>query len=412
MTLHFEIVTYLFLVPAICIFGIVGNVLTLVVLIGGQFSGGAFVYLKGLSIFDLLGLIFILPICLVRCPVCDLENDYALNFYGAYVYICIGDIFLKASVWTTMLLTIERCLVIVFRKQLHVSSRKSRFPVFALVGIFIFTTVENIPTIYAFSIDKTDGSVTLTDYGKSAGYEMYSWFDALLFQFAPFPVLFIFNIILAVYLIQHREVSKRLKASIPHSYLEYRFTAERRTLLMLTGIVGLFLVTMVPCSVMQLVGIDLDYGSDLYTHFQMAVTVLVSLNFSCNFLLYCLLNQRFWHVLKSLLCPCCLMQNRVKPANVVPISTKRSSGLRQSNGTLHSGSRVGAQHRKDEVSVQIPREIEEGNSDSSRHGKDTIMNEDPEWALTTRRLSAPEVGAKVAAADEREDSAPLGLQTV
>ena len=318
MTHHVEIMTYLFLVPFICIFGIVGNILTLVVLVRGKFCGGAFVYLKGLATFDLLSLVFILPISLVRCPVCNFEDRYALRIYEAYIYICIGDIFLKASVWTTLLLTIERCLVIVYRKKLHVSSRKSRFPVCALVGIFLFTLVQNLPTIFAFRIDKNNGSVTLTDYGNSAAYEVYSWFDAVLFQFVPCVVLFTFNIILAVYLIKHRKVSRRLKANMPQSFTEYRFTAERRTLLMLLGIIGLFLVTMVPCSVMQLIGIEMNYGSKVYTYFQMAVTVLVSLNFSCNFLLYCVLNRRFWQVSKTLLCSCSLRKNQIKPFEISP----------------------------------------------------------------------------------------------
>ena len=407
MTLQLEIVTYLFLVPIICVFGIVGNILTLAVLIRGQFAGGAFVYLKGLSIFDLLSLVFILPICLVRCPVCDFEDKYAFSFYGAYVYICIGDIFLKASVWTTMLLTVERCVVIVFKRQLHVSSRKSRFPFFALVGILVFTTVENIPTIYAFSIDKSDGSVMVTDYGRSTAYELYSWVDALLFQFVPFVVLFIFNIILAIYLIQHREVSKRLEPSFPQSFLDYRFTAERRTLLMLTGIIGLFLVTMVPCSVMQLIGIDVDYGSDLYTQFQMAVTVLISLNFSCNFLLYCFLNQRFWQVLKSLLCPCCLVQNRVTPAGIVSASVKAPCARRQSNSalcvTVTGSCRPGAQCHKDQVLVSTPQEMEQpGNSDSTRLGKDCTLNDwDLKMAVATRQHCAVE--GVVTVVDETED---------
>ena len=206
-----------------------------------------------------------------------------------------------------------------FRQQLHTSSRKSRFPVLALVGILVFAAAENVPTIYAFSVDRSDGSVGLTEYGRSAGFEAYSWWDALLFQFAPFLLLSTFNVVLAVHLLRHRRLSQRLKAGLPRSFLQQRLTAERRTLAMLTGIIGLFLVTMVPCSAMQLVGTGLDYDSDAYRHLQMAVTVLVSLNFSCNFLLYCLLNRRFCQVLTALLCPCCSRTgNRVGPARLAP----------------------------------------------------------------------------------------------
>ena len=78
------------------------------------------------------------------------------------------------------------------------------------------------------------------------------------------------------------------------------------------GIIGLFLATMVPCSIMQLIGVDLEYGSTVYTHLQQIVTVLVTLNFSGNFLLYCLLNHRFWVVAKTVL-KCQGKRNRVSP---------------------------------------------------------------------------------------------------
>lgn len=359
MTFHSEIVTYLVLVPFICIFGIVGNILTLAVLIWGKFSGGAFVYLKGLAVFDILSLVFILPISLVRCPVCPFNNKHALNFYQAYIYICVGDVFLKASVWTTVLLTIERCLVIVFCRKIQVSRRKSRFPVIALVGIFILTSLENLPTVYAFTIHTVTGRVTLTHFGKSSGFEIYSWCDAVMFQFVPSAVLFVFNIVLAVYLVKHRRVSERLKDSMPQSLQEYRFTAERRTLLMLLGIIGLFLVTMVPCSVMNLIGISVDYGSDLYKQFQMAVTVLISLNFSCNFLLYCVLNRRFWQVLKTLLCTCCGKQNRVVP--LFQSSLKESaSEPAQSETVLNVNGAVDYQRKSGvKTMVRIPEEPEE-----------------------------------------------------
>ncbi|KAK7480111.1 hypothetical protein BaRGS_00028671 [Batillaria attramentaria] len=333
MTYHSEIITYLVLVPIICIFGIVGNIFTLIVLVRGNFIGAAYVYLKGLAVFDMLGLVFILPISLILCPVCEFESKYALNFYRAYIYICVGDIFLKASVLTTLLLTVERCLVIVFQRRLNLSNQKSNFPVFALIGIFFFAMVENLPTVWAFTINPATGRVRFSSFGKSVAYEVYSWADAVLYQFLPFVVLFTFNVILAVFLIKHRRLRKRLNGSMPSSTLDLRFMSERRTLLMLVGIIAMFLLTMMPCSVMQLIGIGLEYGSDLYRHFQMSVTVLVSVNFSCNFLLYCTLNKRFWFVSKSLLRQCCscFYSNKILPLNQAPSSVPWHTNNRQTD---------------------------------------------------------------------------------
>lgn len=307
-----RVVGYLILVPFICIFGIIGNIVNILILHKGPFSGAAYVYLKGLAFYDMLSLIFILPICAIRCPVCTVA-EHSWSVYEAYIYIPVGDIFIKASVVTTVVFTIERCLMICFNNHFRFEVKKTKSAIITVSLIGVFCTVENIPTFWMYHIS-INGSIVQTDFASSTFFAFYGWLDAVLFQFIPMIVLFIFNIILIIYLRKHRLVRRDLQT--PTQIAQKKYNLEQtRMVFLLIGIIVLFFLTMVPSSVMQLIGYSIQFGSDVFTKFQVTTTVLIALNFSCNFLLYCAINKRFWMTFKRICC-CCL-QNRIHPVDAV-----------------------------------------------------------------------------------------------
>ncbi|XP_071097177.1 probable G-protein coupled receptor B0563.6 [Haliotis cracherodii] len=302
-----RVVGYLILVPFICIFGIIGNIVNILILHKGPFSGAAYVYLKGLAFYDMLSLIFILPICAIRCPVCSVA-ERSWSVYEAYIYIPVGDIFIKASVVTTVVFTIERCLMICFNNHFRFEVKKTKSAIVTVSLIGVFCTVENIPTFWMYHIQ--NGSIVQTDFASSTFFAFYGWLDAVLFQFIPMIVLFIFNIILIIYLRKHRLVQRDLQT--PTQIAKKKYNLEQtRMIFLLIGIIVLFFLTMVPSSVMQLIGYSIQFGSDIFTKFQVTTTVLIALNFSCNFLLYCAINKRFWMTFKRICCCCC--RNRIHP---------------------------------------------------------------------------------------------------
>ena len=89
-----------------------------------------------------------------------------------------------------------------------------------------------------------------------------------------------------------------------------------------------------------------------------------------------------------------MVQNRVAPAGIMPASVKGPSARRQSESALcvTASSRPGAQGHKDQVLVSTPQEMEQpGNSESSRLGKDCMLNDmELERAVATGQHCAVE----------------------
>ncbi|XP_067664989.1 probable G-protein coupled receptor B0563.6 [Haliotis asinina] len=392
------VVGYLFLVPCICIFGIIGNIVNILILHKGPFSGAAYVYLKGLAFFDMLSLIFILPICVIRCPVCSLA-EHSWSVYEAYIYIPIGDIFIKASVVTTVVFTIERCLMICFNNHFHFEVKKAKSAIITVSIIGFLCAVENIPTFWMYHIN-INGSIVQTDFASSTFFIFYGWLDAVLFQFIPMIVLFLFNIILIVYLRKHRHIQQHLQT--PTQIAQQKFNLEQtRMIFLLIGIIVLFLITMVPSSVMQLIGYSIQFGSDVYTKFQVTTTVLIALNFSCNFLLYCAINKRFWMTFKRICCCCC--QNRVHPvmdaiiAEQAVVTRMRFSHPRnhteftQGSSALTTGMTLttdSARFRLNPERVDTVSECEKEYSDAGR--EECLQKPGPETALSDPGTSTAE----------------------
>ncbi|KAK6194392.1 hypothetical protein SNE40_000032 [Patella caerulea] len=299
---------YLIVVPMICFFGIVGNILTLTVLLRGPFKVPAFIYLKGLAVYDMLSLVFIIPIGVIRTE-CGSNKSVLSKFYEAYVYIPVGDIFLKASILTTVIFTIERCSTICFKGRYSCGAKHSKNAMIIVIATGIFSVVENIPTFWQYQISENTTEIEPTEFASSLYFTIYGWIDAVVFQFVPMVILLVFNIILIIHLTSHRKVQQQLHAE---SLTEQKLYLEQtRVILMLLGIIILFLVTMVPSSIIQLIGYSTEFESEIFTTFQITVTILISLNFSCNFLLYCALNKRFLRTFKTLVFCCC--SNRVHP---------------------------------------------------------------------------------------------------
>ncbi|CAH8515562.1 unnamed protein product [Heterobilharzia americana] len=113
-----EFIIYFYIQPIICFIGFILNILNVIIFCGPQFSGAAYAYMIAMSLADAITLISYLPSGLVRCggyfPYCHHPSfrqfRIHLLYYNAYILFPIGNISETASVWFTLVLSIERYL--------------------------------------------------------------------------------------------------------------------------------------------------------------------------------------------------------------------------------------------------------------------------------------------------------------
>ncbi|CAH8519054.1 unnamed protein product [Schistosoma haematobium] len=113
-----EFIIYFYIQPIICFIGFILNILNVIIFCRPQFSGAAYAYMIAMSLADAITLISYMPSGLVRCgkyfvycqhPEFRRFRIYLL-YYNAYILFPIGNISETASVWFTLVLSVERYL--------------------------------------------------------------------------------------------------------------------------------------------------------------------------------------------------------------------------------------------------------------------------------------------------------------
>ena len=393
--MQFESIGYVYILPVVCTFGIAGNIFTLVVLFRERFQGTAYSYLKAIAALDLMSLVFVLP-TITRCSQCPLRDSYFGPVFEAYLHVFVGDVFVKSSFWTVVIFTAERCITSCFPASvlsLLIQRRawggregavtrnpsNHRHSVATSVAIvMLVVAIENTPTFWNYTIREHE--VVRREIVKQNGFfRFYIWFDAVFSCLIPSFALIFLNITLIRFLIKrdrrppapsaftvpttiqhiiipleltpqhHRGMSSsHLAAATPISRRTRR--EQTRILVTLVGIIILLLATILPIFALNLVGHYAELHSRDFLTSRMIISILLAVNSSGNFILYCMLNPRFWALFKAIFgldrcgsfcCPCscksyCRTTSQQTPARIVvsrvtPLHSQHHSQLRPPN---------------------------------------------------------------------------------
>ncbi len=342
-------VMYLILTPALCIIGCLGNGINLIVLFksrvhmrnaDGERNSGTTLGLVLLSLSDLL-------FCIANCPrpfinlsatqsLFD-EKDFRLYYqvYGTGIVTT----FILSSTWITVAMALLRylgiCHPLVTRKM-----DGNQLARITYIAATILSIALNFPSFWQYKIEEMEigGTVLyLLDLGEfspnSQKGVIFQWSRAIFGIFIPAAILTFCNCSLVFALRKSMKMRKECyvqKSSNRHSH---------RITRMLITIVIVFILLVFPSELM-------DFCSDMVkmnvarTEMFMVVrsiaNILQVLNFSCNFLLYCVLSVHFRHTAREIFlcrwCPGGGAINRQK-SNMLSMNTVRSN-LTSSNGNI------------------------------------------------------------------------------
>lgn len=291
--------------PIVCAFGMVTNILNLVVLTNNQLPESPYTYLTGLACTDFSSLM----LSFIYMKFSMDSHTYEWRFFDAYIFIGLVNVFTTSSIWITVQLTVERFLFV--RHPLWAKDTCDRASAKVKILMTIgAAAVFNIPRFLCFepTYNMKHGKWALqsTEFRVGNVYYFLIWAHSICVMFVPLFILSAANIYL-VYAV-HQAGQQRQKLQIRNNREAAWQREQRRLNITLISIVFLFIVCVIPSAFSDRPIAYALFGggktetefvlSKFYFSLQYIANFLVWLELSLNFVLYCAFNEKFRRVMK------------------------------------------------------------------------------------------------------------------
>ncbi len=276
----------------IAIFGIIGNILTISILLKPTMCTITNTFITGLSISDIISL----SVVIFLVPVRDiLINNYQFDYIYTYLYpnlYPIAATFQFTSIYLMVVTCLSRVISLYFSRRFDLKSiRKCWIIIFI---IFVFSAFSCFPLWFYYQTDhiKLDDNYTtiiVLNYTRlSLSHEYRSFvhtYIIVLTNLIPLITLTVSNYYLVGFL---------YKARVRRHRLGIRERNELVITFILTMFVFLFFVCQLPnflLHILQAINFHIDIILQMY--FRQWATLLLIINSSYSFIIYCCLNSDF-----------------------------------------------------------------------------------------------------------------------
>ena len=296
---EFGAISNQYIVPVLCVFGILGNVLSLTILMSDRIKEAPYIYIRALAISDTSALLVSFPF-IVFCGDCKYYNWI---WYQIYIFIPVMNYFLATGVWITVTMTIERFIIVKF--PLWARSRCTRFGIYIRIFmILVAALLLCIPRFFAYT--HTNGhpdnyQLRPTAFKESSIYSAIDVFAIVSLHFLPLLILGVINVFLIYEVRNATTVRKRLNIRNNH---ETEFQNDQiRLTVTLISIVVLSLCFIGPATVSDILmyaGFNKS-NNCVYQFIRNLANFFLFCMLSLNFILYCAFNKRFVAIMKSFL---------------------------------------------------------------------------------------------------------------
>lgn len=301
------------LVPIIMTVGVVGNTITIVIMTQRRMRSSTNCYLAALAIFDMSYLIFSFLLSFKHYPHIH-EPRYRAYWTMWPFLVTLTDASSNCSVWLTVTFTVERYIAVCYPMKGKVICTESRAQkMIAIVSITCFLLTS--PTAFEWKIievpdSKTNSTIIKADYSELGLHpiyvSVYYWVISVLFIIVPFILLAVFN----AFLIRSVHSSKvRRKTMTRRRDTGDSTRQESKITVMLIAVVILFFICQLPTAAILLYTSfhDVTPGGNeqmLLRGLGNILNFLMAINAAGNFVLYCLLSQKYRRTFIQIFCPC------------------------------------------------------------------------------------------------------------
>ena len=313
----------IYIPPVLLVLGTIGNLLSFVIMAKNMLKVSTYSYLAVLAIMDLL----VLYIGLLRMWI----GAFALDIQHYSNLMCktvtfLGYVSSVTSVWLIIAVTIERFIAVKFplRAPRMCNVTRARIVIvtviiaICLLNSHIFWTVELQPkghNVTTYVCEASEQHAVLVS-------EVWPWVDAAVYSFVPFVIITILNILIVRQVLYARERRTKLQnIELTTNFLRPKGSHKRpsesskKLTCMLLAVSFTFLLTTLPMNLLLIVNVFMnndDSGDQQsmrkrYAHVTLARTVvelLMYVNHSVNFFLYCATGRKFRRQVKDMFCMC------------------------------------------------------------------------------------------------------------
>lgn len=313
--------TYGVAIPFIASLGIIGNIVSTSVLWinSHYFSSPSYVYLRWLTVADLLVMIFSIPLSITRV-VGDEFSIKIIAIYSAHLSLYLINSLLSTSNLLVLCLTIERFLSICHPRSVNpkLGIGGYRFNALIVVGITVYSFLLQVPEIFSKTVEEVEPEtsvnstvgVTEIAYKVTHNTSLYdsgwytfawAWFRETTVKVIPILVIGVLNpLILRKYNRQKRVRNSMSSSQSGEGQVNYR--NERRLTVLLGGACVTFLVCTTPSAIVTIM-----YTEETAKHFGFQVFMSVAnclelTNNALNFYVYTIASSDFRHQLRKVFC--------------------------------------------------------------------------------------------------------------
>ncbi|CAL1534770.1 unnamed protein product, partial [Lymnaea stagnalis] len=198
-----EVINYVFLSSSLALFGIVGNIVTIAVLVRQGLDKTANITFMGLAVSDLCGLIALQWYILCFNPLfvnsgVPMVPSEVQHLTGGFVKAC----FTRITCWITVFITAERCLCVVtpFKAGRLITTRRVTFIVCSIYIIMMASLLPEYCTMYIGWKFYADKNQTLLGLVVRKENDQVSGLTFLLYA-VYILVSFLFEIVLTALLV-------------------------------------------------------------------------------------------------------------------------------------------------------------------------------------------------------------------
>lgn len=312
--------------PVLLVLGTVGNLLSFVIMAKNMLKISTYSYLAVLAIMDLL----VLYIGLLRMWV----GNFSMDIQQYSNFLCksvafLGYVSSVTSVWLIIAVTIERFIAVKFPLRAPRMCNVTRARI-VIIAVVVAICCLNSHILWTVELRYKGHNETLTPECEASEShtvlvkEVWPWVDAAVYSFVPFVIITILNVLIVRQVLSARERRSKLQnMELTTNFLRSKGSHKRpnesskKLTCMLLAVSFTFLLTTLPMNMLQIVSAFFGADSESadpqayrkrYAQLTLARTVaelLMYVNHSVNFFLYCATGRKFRKQVKDMFCVLC-----------------------------------------------------------------------------------------------------------